>query len=239
MARFVYNLKPGEGSMKHVIHFLVCIFMALPLLPQKSHALSEQQELLDEARITFDKLIASPEFAELPRYVKNARALMIFPDVFKGGFGLGGEGGSGILVVRNLQDKNWSQPAFYTLFSGSLGLQVGVQISEVIFTIMNDNALNAILDNQVKFGAGISVAVGPIGKGLGSNTTTNFDADVYSFAKTSGLFGGISFEGSGIVKKDSYNHAYYDSKATPYAIVIENRYNNPNTRILLNALAPY
>lgn len=223
--------------MKYVISFLWVCFFLFSFSKEKAIALSSEQELIEEAKITFEKLITSREFGELPRYVKEARAIMIFPEVFKGGFVLGGEGGSGVLIVRGAQ--GWSQPAFYTLISGSLGLQVGLQLSEVVFTIMNDNALNAILDNQVKFGGGVSIAVGPIGKGISGNTTTNLEADVYSFAKTSGLFGGFSFEGSGIVKKDSYNQNYYGTAATPFAIVMENRYNNPNTRGLLNALAPY
>ena len=77
-------------------------------------ALTDQQELIDEARITFDKLITSLEFGELPGYVKKAKAIMIFPDIFKAGFVIGGQGGSCILLVRDAA-KGWSQPAFYTL----------------------------------------------------------------------------------------------------------------------------
>jgi lipid-binding SYLF domain-containing protein len=85
----------------------------------------------------------------------------------------------------------------------------------------------------------MSVAVGPIGKGIGANTTTNLSADVYTFAKTSGVFGGISLSGAGILKNDDYNTAYYGAGATPYAIVIQRKFQNPNTRALLNSLAPY
>jgi lipid-binding SYLF domain-containing protein len=201
-------------------------------------ALTEQQELIDEARITFDKLITSLEFGELPGYVKKAKAIMIFPDIFKAGFVIGGQGGSGLLLVRD-NAKGWSQPAFYTLAEGSLGLQIGGQSSETIFTIMSQKALDAILDNQMKFGGDMSVAAGPHGKGIGSDTTTNFSSDVYSFSKTAGAFAGISFSGAGILKNDDDNHAYYGPNATPYGIVIERKFSNPNTQSLLNSLAPY
>lgn len=201
-------------------------------------ALTPQQELVDKARITFEKLIGSYEFGELPGYVKRAKAIMIFPDIFKAGFVIGGEGGSGILLVRD-QNKGWSQPAFYTLAVGSIGLQVGGQSSETVFTIMSDKALNAVLDNQMKFGGGMSIAAGPIGKGIGADTTTNLSSDVYTFAKTAGLFGGASFNGAGMLKKDEWNHAYYGPNATPYGIVIERKFQNPNTKALLNSLSPY
>ncbi|HEX2580356.1 MAG TPA: lipid-binding SYLF domain-containing protein [Dongiaceae bacterium] len=221
--------------MKNTL-FLALLGILVPL--KLAFALSPEQELIEEARLSFEKLVSSEEFPQLADYVKRSRAVMIFPDVFKGGFVVGGEGGTGVLMVRK-KEGGWSQPAFYTLAAGSVGLQIGAQSSEVIFTIMNSNALDSILDNQVKFGAGVSVAAGPLGKGLAGSTTTNLDADVYSFAKTSGLFAGASFDGSGILKRDSYNHAYYGSAATPYAIVIQGKYHNPNTQDLLNALAPY
>jgi lipid-binding SYLF domain-containing protein len=109
----------------------------------------------------------------------------------------------------------------------------------VVFTIMSDRAVDAVLDNQFKFGGDISVAIGPIGQGLEASTTTNLDADMYQFAKTSGLFGGMSLEGAGILKRDSWNEAYYGQGATPYAIVIEGKFSNPNAQTLRDALAPY
>ncbi|MES1153154.1 MAG: lipid-binding SYLF domain-containing protein [Dongia sp.] len=201
-------------------------------------ALTDQQELVDEARITFDKLITSVEFGELAGYLKKAKAIMIFPDIFKAGFVIGGQGGTGLLLVRDTA-KGWSNPAFYTLAEGSVGLQIGGQSSETIFTIMSQKALDAILDNQMKFGGDMSVAAGPNGKGIGSDTTTNFSSDVYTFSKTAGAFAGISFNGAGILKNDDYNHAYYGPEATPYAIVIERKFTNPNTKTLLDSLAPY
>lgn len=200
-------------------------------------ALTPQQELVDKARITFEKLITSVEFGELPGYMKRAKAVLIFPELYKGGFILGAEGGRGVLSARGAD--GWSPPAFYDLAAGSLGLQIGGQVSEVVLTIMSDKALKAVLDDQLKFGGDMSIAVGPIGKGLGADTTTNFQADVYSFAKTAGLFGGVSFEGAGIIKKDDWNHAYYGQGASPRGIVMEGKFKNPNTHALLKSLQPY
>ncbi len=199
---------------------------------------TEQQALVDEARITFDKLITHPDFGELPDFVKRSKAIMIYPSLVKGGVIIGGEGGSGVLVVRDA-NRGWSDPAFYTLAAGSLGLQLGGQVSEAVFTVMNDRALNALIDNQFKFGGDISVAAGPSGKRTGSAATTNFGSDVYSFAFTEGLFGGVSFEGAGVLKRDSWNTAYYGEGATPYAILIQRKFSNPNARTLLSAIEPY
>ena len=198
----------------------------------------EQQVLVDEARITFDKLITHPNFGELPDFVRRSKAIMIFPSLVKGSVIVGGEGGNGIIVVRDAQ-RSWSDPAFYTIAAGSLGLQLGGQVSEVVFTVMNDKAVNALIDNQMKFGGDMSVAAGPSGKRSGTAATTNFGSDVYAFALTAGLFGGVSFEGSAVLKRDSYNKAYYGEGATPYAILVQRQFTNPNARPLINALSPY
>ena len=201
-------------------------------------ALSDQQELVEKCRITFEKLITSPEFKQLPDYVKRSKAVLIFPALVKGGFILGAEGGSGVLVVRNLE-KGWSYPAFYTLLVGSLGLQIGGQLSEVVFTVMNDGAVEALLKDQMQFGGNMSIAVGPLGAGLQAATTTNLESDVYSFAKTAGLFGGVSFDGAGVLKRDEWNEGYYAKGATPYDIVIARKFSNPNADGLRKALEPY
>ena len=54
---------------------------------------------------------------------------------------------------------SWSSPAFYSLGSGSFGLQAGIQDLQMLMLIMNDRALNAVLDSQFKFGADASLAV--------------------------------------------------------------------------------
>ena len=225
------------ASTRPVLACLLAVLLGVVDAPPAA-ALSGQQETIDKSRITFDKLITHEEFTELPNYVRQAKALLIFPSLIKGGFIVGGEGGTGVLVVRD-QARGWSDPAFYTLAAGSIGLQIGGQVSEVVFTIMSENALNAVLDNQMKFGGDVSVAAGPLGKTLEASTTTNLEADVYSFGKTAGLFGGVSFEGAGILKRDSWNEGYYGAGATPYAIVVERKFTNPNTQALRDALAPY
>ncbi len=225
-----------SASLRTIMASLLLAIAAAAAQP--AAALSDQQELVDRTRITFDKLITHPDFGELPDFVRRSKALLIFPSLFKGGFGIGGEGGSGVLVVRD-PAQGWSDPAFYTIAAGSLGLQVGGQVSEIVFTVMSDKGLTALLDNQMKFGGDMSFAAGPTGKRFGTSATTNMKSDVYSFALTEGLFGGVSLEGSGVLKDDKANAAYYGQGATPHAILIERKFTNPNASQLRSALSAY
>ena len=190
-------------------------------------AATEPEELVEKAALTVEKLMVDPNLPELRRYMKRAQAVLIIPQLFKGGLIIGGEGGSGVLLVKG-SDGSWSSPAFYTLGGASFGLQIGGEMSEVVFTIMNDGAITAILDHQFKLGADASVAVGPIGKGIEASTTTNLSDDIYAFSKSVGLFGGGVLEGSAIIKRTSWNELYYAAGADPQKILVERMFFNPH-----------
>jgi len=214
---------------------IVALLGALISLPLQSHAASEAQELVDKSRITVEKLLADPDFTELKPYVKRAHAVLVIPQLIKGGFIIGGEGGSGTLLAKGT-DGSWSPPAFYTLAAGSIGLQIGGQVSEIIFTVMNEGALNAMLEDQVKFGGDVSIAVGPVGKSLEASATTNLKADVYAFAKSEGLFGGAAFKGAAVFAKEELNRAYYGEGAIPTGILIDRKFFNERADALRQAL---
>lgn len=205
---------------------LVGIALGAPL-GTAAKAASPSEELVAKSRFTIERLLSDPEFFNLKRYIEQSRGVLIIPELVKGGFIVGGEGGSGVLMVRG-SDGTWSSPAFYTLAAGSIGLQIGGQVSEVVFTLMNDGAVNSMLGDEFKLGADASVAVGPIGAGLEASTTTNFNRDVYAFSKSVGLFGGGALEGAKIFERTEWNEAYYGKGATPKAIVFERRFSNPD-----------
>jgi SH3 domain-containing YSC84-like protein 1 len=219
------------------------LFLAFPAVAaaamyvRPASALSDPQQLVESSRLAFLDMMTDSSYEEMRDYVRQSRAILIFPQLIKGAFIIGGEGGSGVLVARG--SGGWSYPAFYTLASGSLGLQIGGQVAELVLTIMSNKALGAVIDNQFKVGGNIDVAVGPVGKGLSASTTSNLRGDAYSFAKTQGLYGGLSLEGAGILERSTWNTEYYGAGATPDRIVNQRRHSNKNAEMLRTALAPY
>ena len=206
--------------------FAVAILSAPGLAFAEDDPLRDANQVIDKATVTARSLIGDPELSEMDAYIARARALLIFPQVIKGGFILGGEGGTGVLLVRG-GDGSWSPPAFYTMAGGSIGLQLGGQVSEIILTIMNDGALDAVMRQNFKFGGDVGIAVGPIGKGLEASTTGNFSEDIYAFSKSVGLFGGGSLEGAGLIERDGLNAAFYNApNVTARQIVIDRSFYN-------------
>ena len=138
---------------------------------------------------------------------------------------MGAEGGNGVIIARDRQG-NWGYPAFYTLAGASWGLQFGAQKAGVVLIIRNRGAIESILKNQGKFGADVSVAVGPVGTGVEGAITTNFAADVLAFSDIKGLFAGISLEGAGIIRRNDLNLEYYKKEVTPASILLEHAHHN-------------
>ncbi|MAI10676.1 MAG: hypothetical protein CBD27_10275 [Rhodospirillaceae bacterium TMED167] len=167
--------------------------------------------------------------------LKNAAGVAIFPAVYKAGFFVGAEGGNGLIMARDTQG-NWGYPAFYTLAGGSWGIQFGGQRAGVVLILRSRKAVEAVLKHQGKAGADLGIALGSMGAGLEGSTTTNLAADIVAFSDAKGLFGGVSLEGTAIVRRNDLNREYYGAAVTPAAILIEHAYRNAQADTLRNAL---
>jgi lipid-binding SYLF domain-containing protein len=201
-------------------------------------ALSQEQEVVDKARVTATKLLSDPNFGSLPGKLKDAKAIIIIPSLIKGAFFIGAQGGTGVLLAKSPQGS-WSYPAFFTVGGGSFGLQIGAKAAEVILLIMNEGALEAILKNQVKLGADASFAMGEIGAGVEGSTTTNVNADIIAFGAAEGLFAGVALEGAVINSRDSMDEAYYGKGAFARSIVVDQKFSNGSADPLRQVLAAY
>ncbi len=200
-------------------------------------AASDQQTLVDQARITIESMGNDPSYGDMRAYLSRSVGCLIVPQLLKAGFIIGGSGGDGVLVGRDKASGQWSAPAFYSLAAGSIGLQIGAQASEVVLVINNQRGLEAIFKDEMKLGADASIAVGPVGSGVEAATTTNFRADIYSYARAKGLFAGASLEGAGVLSAASWNKAYYGRSVNPRDIVLNHLVDNAGAAALKATLA--
>ena len=180
-----------------------------------------QQRVVERARLALDSFLDDPNFEYMRVYVQNAYAVLIVPEMLKAGFFFGAEYGVGVLLVRDPQSGNWGQPAFYSLYGGSFGVQFGGSMSDMVFTIMNEGAVNKLISDNVKFGGDMEIALGRMGAGVGAGITTQFGEDVYAFAKSKGLYGGFALDGTVVAPKHDWNKGYYGRPVDPMKIVRE------------------
>ena len=198
---------------------------------------TEQQTLVDRATLSVQEMLSAQDASDARNLLRRSKGVLVCPRVFKAGFFVGGQGGS--CVMAGHQGNGWSNPAFYGLASGSFGFQFGVQDAQIIFIVLTDKGLQALLDSQFKIGADASVAVATIGVGIQGSTTAAFDADIVAFAATRGLFAGVSFDGSLISTRSDWNQIYYGRPTSAQQLVIGNDGNNPGAEPLREMLARF
>jgi lipid-binding SYLF domain-containing protein len=216
---------------------LTTIFAVLLLaVPQAARA-NDQQEVVDGAYLMAKSVRSGSGAATNVReLLHRARGILIIPELVKGGFILGAQGGSGVLLVRDPKSNTWSPPAFYTMGAGSVGLQIGVEVSKIALIIMSDKALNAVMRDEFKIGAEAGLAIATLGAGAEASTTAHGGADIYAFAESKGLFGGIALQGGVMKPRPSYNNAYYGHNAQLQEIVLQRKYSNAGARDLQGTL---
>ena len=191
---------------------------------------AEARVVVSNANKTFSNFINDPDMVWFRNNLNKARGLLIVPKLGRGGFIIGGSGGRGLLLARDHESGRWSEPAFYTMGSASIGLQIGGDLSEVILVIMSKRGVDAMLSTKAQLGADMSVAAGPVGTGTRAAT-----ADVLSFARSKGAFAGLTVEGSIVEPDDTRNTAYYGKAVSPVDILIRHSVNNPNSdELVLN-----
>lgn len=211
-------------------------FLALPMAA--AQAQFDQQQVINQSLSTVERMKTDANFQKnFAENLQKAQAILIVPSFYKGGFILGGQYGNGVLLSRQ-PGGGWSYPAFYTLSGGSLGLQIGLESVSILFLINNDKALQAVLNNQFKFGGDMGVTFAVIGAGMGGSTTSNAGADILALSYSGvGLYGGISLEGTALSPRDSWNAAYYGQNVSSRAIILDQVAQNPNADRLREILA--
>lgn len=186
-----------------------------------ARAQEEEQVIVERAKDAVALMRRDPDYAKLNELLPKSFGALIVPQLVKAGFILGGEGGEGVLLRRDAETGRWGYPAFYDFGAGSIGFQIGISASQVIFLFMTKDGLELAMSDNVKFGADAGLAIANFGGGAEASTTTNLDADIYAFAKSEGAFAGVSFEGAVMVADQDANQRYYGTRYTSRQIIYE------------------
>lgn len=176
-------------SIKRSITFL---FVTFAVGYGVSHA-DSRSEINREARSLLNQLITSNPNAK--KLSEKAIATLVFPEVTKAGFIVGGQYGDGVLF------KQGRPVTYYNTAGGSYGLQAGAQQFGYVLFFMKDAALNA-LDSTQGFELGVGPSVVLVDQGAASSTTTiTTQDDIYAFITAQkGVMAGIGIQGNKITK---------------------------------------
>jgi len=128
---------------------------------------------------------------------RKARGVLAFPEVYKAAVGVGGEYGKGALRVGG------ANVGYYSIASGSVGLQLGAEARNIVFMFMTPEALSDFR-NSPGWQAGATAGVVVMKKGAeGSIDTSQINAPVLAFIfGNSGLIADVSVAGTKITRLD-------------------------------------
>jgi lipid-binding SYLF domain-containing protein len=158
-----------------------------------------------------------------PAMLQRAEGVAIFPNMIKGGFILGVNYGKGVLSIRK-PDRTWTAPVLVTMGGGSLGFQAGVQAADIVLVFATPRSLEGILNGRkVTLGADASIAAGPVGRQANAGTDARLGAEIYSYARSRGLFLGVSLGGSDVSVDNNANSMLYGRFGVTPADVFQNR----------------
>ncbi len=212
--------------MRKLIALFLFASWALPLGAQdkdkESVRLKESYQVLKEILDTPDKGIPKD-------LMDKAECVVIFPSVKKAAFVVGASYGRGAITCRSGAEFRgpWSAPAMFALEGGSFGLQIGGEATDFVLLIMNEQGANSVMSSKVKLGADASAAAGPVGRTTSAETDVVMKAEILSWSRARGIFGGISLAGSTLRSDDGANKHLYGKELNAKGIVREGKVTVP------------
>jgi lipid-binding SYLF domain-containing protein len=173
-------------------------------------ALAQNREtvVIDDSRAVLTEIMAIPANGIPASLLANAQGIVIVPDLVKGGFVLGVRWGRGIAMVRD-ERGYWRPPSFVTLTGGSVGWQIGLQVTDIILVFKTRSSVQGLLKGKFTLGADAAAAAGPVGREAAAATDAELKAEIYTYSRSRGLFAGISLDGSALQIDHPANAAFY------------------------------
>lgn len=119
---------------------------------------------------------------------------------------------------------------------GSFGLQAGGQATDFVILVMNDKGARAVLHGKAKLGADASVAAGPVGRDAEASTNAAMSAEMLSYSRSQGVFGGVSLSGTSLGPDSDANEKIYGQKVTGDQIFSGSQQTPDSASVLLATL---
>ena len=217
--------------MKRLVQALLVLYAFGLAITAYADNVAKSRELVEKANLSAQTFAADPNMSYLHANLGKAEGVLIIPALVKGGFIVGGSGGSGVLLAKG-EGNQWSYPSFYTMGSGSIGIQIGGEVSEIVLMVMTKSGMDSLLASSFKLGTDASVAAGPVGVGAKGQSV-----DILAFSRSKGLFGGVSLEGAVIKVRPEYNSAYYGKEVRTTDIFVTKAVSNPHADELRTSVA--
>jgi len=184
---------------------------ALALTPALAMDKGNEKRLNATAEV-FSEIMATPDKGIPKELLEKAHCVVIVPGDKTLAFGFGAAYGKGYAFCRNKGGSGWSAPATVRIEGGSFGFQIGAKETDIIMVVMNARGEDKLLSDKFTLGAEASVAAGPVGRDTTAQTDAEMHADILSWSRSRGVFGGLSLNGATLRPDMDDNAAMYGKR---------------------------
>lgn len=219
-ARPTVRSRKGRFDMRKIL----CVLT--PLLLIAALAFSEEKGATERERVTasgqvLKEILDAPDKSIPKSVMDGSKCVIVLPSVKKAAFVIGASYGRGVMSCRTGADYKgpWSAPIMMASSGGSVGFQIGGQATDFVIIVMNDAGARTLLNNKVKLGADASVAAGPVGRTAEASTNARMQAQMLSYSRSQGVFGGVSLSGSTLRPDGDANENLYGKKVSAEEII--------------------
>ena len=205
-----------ERSMKKLTTLVLLTCWMIPLCAQE-----KESDRLKESSAVLKEILGAPDKGIPKDFLDKAECVVVFPSVKKAAFIVGGSFGRGVMTCRSGEGFRgpWSTPAMFALEGASFGLQIGGEATDFVLLVMNEKGAESVMSSKVKLGADASAAAGPVGHTATAETDAVMKAEILSWSRARGVFGGVSLTGSTLRSDDDANKNLYGKKLNAKEIV--------------------
>lgn len=194
----------------------------------------DAQDRVNDAVNVVEQMKQDPALAHL---LRDARGVFIIPHFGKGGFIIGGQGGTGVVLAH--RHDRWSDPAFFDVGGASIGAQAGGEKGSVVMLLMTDRALDHFENTHNKWALGASAGLTVV-RYSGNAHAQEGRGDVIVWSDARGLYGGLTAGVTDITPSSKLDHAYYQQPASAHEILsgnVTNSASDPLRDALLTRVA--
>jgi lipid-binding SYLF domain-containing protein len=147
----------------------------------------------------------------------KAQCVGVIPSLKRAGFIVGAKYGKGVVVCRT--GTGWSAPSTVIVEGGSIGLQIGLGETDLVFVVMNHRGMDHLMSDKFTIGGDASAMAGPVGRSTTAETDAMMNAEILSWSRSRGAFAGVSLEGATLRPDHKDNREMYGRDVTQREIL--------------------
>ena len=173
------------------------------------------------------EMIGAPDKGIPKGMLDHARCVAVVPSLKKGGLGVGARFGHGFVTCRRGMTGSWGPVSSFKIAGGTFGFQIGLESVDVVLLFVNQRGVEKLLQDQFSLGGDASISAGPIGRTAEAGTDILLRSEIYSYARSRGLFAGVALDGARMYQDGDVNKDLYGREIKPQDILIAQKVGMP------------